>query len=212
MPIIQQVAILSGSLSHTGSICGPQVTTVPTAPYYHLQLLYPLMSPAWAYWHWSWQATASKRAEVEKKENRNSGHRKVLKKCSGVPVVAWQKRIQLVTMRLQLRSLASLSELRIWHHRELWCSSQGSSDPVLLWLWLAAVALIQPLAWELPYVAGPKKKKKMLLLLYLSFYYLAHYRFNRINYIREIPSPLLVYITSILFLINYLHIKENDLF
>ena len=42
-------------------------------------------------------------------------------------------------------------------------------DPVLLWLWHrpAAVALIQPLAWELPYAAGTalksqngKKKKK----------------------------------------------------
>ena len=41
------------------------------------------------------------------------------------------------------------------------------SDLVLLWLWqkLAAVALIRPLAWELPYAAGVvlikrKKKKK----------------------------------------------------
>ena len=80
VPIIQQVAILSGSLSHTGSICGPQVTTVPTAPYYHLQLLYSLMSPAWAYWHWSWQATASKRAEVEKKRKQELGTQKGSKK------------------------------------------------------------------------------------------------------------------------------------
>ena len=39
-----------------------------------------------------------------------------------------------------------------------------SSDPVLLWLWLwhrlAAVALIQPLAWEPPYAAGVALKKK----------------------------------------------------
>ena len=39
-----------------------------------------------------------------------------------------------------------------------------SSDPTLLWLWysLAAVALIYPLAWELPYAldAALKKKKK----------------------------------------------------
>ena len=40
-----------------------------------------------------------------------------------------------------------------------------SSDPVLLWLWLAAIALIRPLAWESPYAMGvalkrPKKKKK----------------------------------------------------
>ena len=39
---------------------------------------------------------------------------------------------------------------------------QGSSDPVLLWLWLwhrpAAVAPIQPLAWELPFAAGVAQK------------------------------------------------------
>ena len=37
-------------------------------------------------------------------------------------------------------------------------------DPALLWLWHrpAAVAPIQPLAWELPYATGavPKRKKK----------------------------------------------------
>ena len=41
------------------------------------------------------------------------------------------------------------------------------SDPELLrlWLWLAAAALIRPLAWELPYAAGAaiKKKKKLYL-------------------------------------------------
>ena len=37
-----------------------------------------------------------------------------------------------------------------------------SSDLALLWLWhsLAAVALIPPLAWELPYVAGTVLKKQ----------------------------------------------------
>ena len=38
------------------------------------------------------------------------------------------------------------------------------SDPTLLWLWCrpAAVALIQPLAWEVPYAigGGPRKQKK----------------------------------------------------
>ena len=36
------------------------------------------------------------------------------------------------------------------------------SDPELVWLWCrpAAVALIQPLAWELPYAAGATLKKK----------------------------------------------------
>ena len=68
----------------------------------------------------------------------------------GVPVVAQQKQILLGTMRLQVRSLASLSGLRIWRCRELWCRP-------------AAVAQIQPLAWEPPYamaVALKSKKKK----------------------------------------------------
>ena len=35
-------------------------------------------------------------------------------------------------------------------------SISGVKDPALLWLWcrLAAVSLIQPLAWELSYVTG----------------------------------------------------------
>ena len=35
-------------------------------------------------------------------------------------------------------------------------------DPVLLWLWLwpTAVALIGPLAWELPYAAGAALRSK----------------------------------------------------
>ena len=46
-------------------------------------------------------------------------------------------------------------------------------EPALLWLWyrLAAVALIHPLAWGLPYVTGAalksKKKKKVLYQLYI---------------------------------------------
>ena len=42
------------------------------------------------------------------------------------------------------------------------------SDLVLLWLWrrLAAVALVRPLAWELPYAVGAalKEKKKEQIL------------------------------------------------
>ena len=40
-----------------------------------------------------------------------------------------------------------------------------SLDVALLWLWPAAIALIQPLAWEPPYAAGmaPKKKKKFVV-------------------------------------------------
>ena len=38
--------------------------------------------------------------------------------------MAQRKRIQLGTRRLQVRSLASLNELRIWHCCELWYRSQ----------------------------------------------------------------------------------------
>ena len=43
---------------------------------------------------------------------------------AGVPVVAQWKQIRLGTMRLQVRSLASLTGLRIRRCRELWCTSQ----------------------------------------------------------------------------------------
>ena len=40
--------------------------------------------------------------------------------------------------------------------------TQWLKDSVLLWLWcrLTAVALMGPLAWELPYAAGVAQKKK----------------------------------------------------
>ena len=75
-------------------------------------------------------------------------------------------------MRLRVRSLASLSGLRIWRCCELWCRSKmrlrsgvvvgcgvglrHSLDPALLWLWgrLVAIALIRSLVWEIPYALG----------------------------------------------------------
>ena len=83
----------------------------------------------------------------------------------GVPIVVQQKLIQLGTMRLWVRSLASLSGLLI----------QRCSDMALLWLWHrpAATALIRPLAWELPYVMGEALKKtpqKMYVCKYISIY------------------------------------------
>ena len=41
-----------------------------------------------------------------------------------VSVVAQQYRTQLVSMRMLVQSLASLSELRVQHCCELWCRSQ----------------------------------------------------------------------------------------
>ena len=55
--------------------------------------------------------------------------------------------------------------LRIWHCGEHGVGPRHGSDLALLRRRLAAVALIGPLAWELPYAAGAalkstKKKKK----------------------------------------------------
>ena len=67
-------------------------------------------------------------------------------------------------MRMWVCSLASLHGLEVECCPELWCRSQMQLelDPELLWLWrrLAATALIQPLAWELPYAGGVTLKTK----------------------------------------------------
>ena len=42
----------------------------------------------------------------------------------GVPIMAQQKQIGLVSMRMQVQSLALLGGLRIQHCRELWCRLQ----------------------------------------------------------------------------------------
>ena len=77
--------------------------------------------------------------------------------------MAQWKQIQLETMRLRVRSLASFSGLRIWRCRERWCRSQmwlGSCIAVAIVYRPAATALIRPLAWELPYAAGAALKSK----------------------------------------------------
>ena len=69
----------------------------------------------------------------------------------------------LVSMRMQVQSLASLSGLRIWHSCDARC--RHATDPALLWLWFrpVAAALIRPLAWELPHaVPGALKKNKSI--------------------------------------------------
>ena len=66
-------------------------------------------------------------------------------------------------MRIQVRSLASLSGLRIQHCHELWgVYHRCSLDLALLWLWHrpAAIAPIQPLAWEHPYAMGMALKRQ----------------------------------------------------
>ena len=46
------------------------------------------------------------------------------KRGGGVPVVVQRKRIRLASMRMQVRSMASLSGLRNQCCLELWCGSQ----------------------------------------------------------------------------------------
>ena len=48
----------------------------------------------------------------------------IIKKLKGVLVVAQWKQIQLVSVRMLVRSLASPSGLEICHCHELWCRSQ----------------------------------------------------------------------------------------
>ena len=84
-----------------------------------------------------------------------SSLKKKKKKKLGKTVMAQWKRIWLGTVRSRIRSLASLSGLRIWHCYEPWCRP-------------AAIALIRSLAWEPPIRCGcgPKKKKKIFFFNY----------------------------------------------
>ena len=58
--------------------------------------------------------------------------------------MAQWKRIGIVSLRMQVRSLASLTGSGIRKYGEQWCRSQTWLDQALLWLWrtAAAVALI----------------------------------------------------------------------
>ena len=86
----------------------------------------------------------------------------------GVPTMAEWKQIWLVTMKMQVQSLASLSGLRSSIAVSCPVGYRHSSDLALLWMWHrpAAIAPIWPLAWESQYAMGvalkrPKKKKKL---------------------------------------------------
>ena len=80
--------------------------------------------------------------------------------------MAQRKQIRLVSMRMWVRSLASLSGLETRRCRMLWCRSQMrlTSHVAVAVCTPAVVAPIGPLAWELPYATGAAlksmKKKK----------------------------------------------------
>ena len=67
-------------------------------------------------------------------------------------------------MRLRVRSLASLSGLRLRCGVAVSCGvgCRGGSDPALLWLWCrpAATAPIRLLAWEPPHASGTALKRQ----------------------------------------------------
>ena len=70
-----------------------------------------------------------------------------------------------MSVKRWVRSLALLSGLRIPHCCRLQVVGRRcSSDSVLLWLWLwhgpAAVAPIQPLAWQLPYAINRENNNR----------------------------------------------------
>ena len=70
-------------------------------------------------------------------------------------MVQW-KQIRLGTVRLWVRSLASISGLRSWCCYELRSSHRCGSDLMLL----AAIVLIGPQAGESPYALGAALKKQ----------------------------------------------------
>ena len=71
---------------------------------------------------------------------------------------------RLASMRMQVRSLASLSGLRIGVAVSCGAGHRRGLDPTWLWHKPAATAPIGPLAWEPPYAMGValkrQKKKK----------------------------------------------------
>ena len=82
--------------------------------------------------------------------------------------MAQWKRVWLVSMRMQVRSLASLSRSGIWRCCDLWCRSQIQLglDPALLWLqrrqaWFIGRHDSTPsLGTSICHRCGPKKQKK----------------------------------------------------
>ena len=80
--------------------------------------------------------------------------------------------IQLVSLRMWIRSLALLSGLGIWSCHELWCRSQTlSSGPELLWVGNYSSDLTPSLGTSVFHMCGTKKpeeKKGKKFLAWLS--------------------------------------------
>ena len=122
----------------------------------------------------------------------------------GVPIVAQQKWIWPVTMRMQVWSLASLSGLRIWHCGELWCRSKtwlGSGIAVAMTLARGHSSDLTPrLGTSICHRCGPKKtkKKRKIFSLWctLRIYSLSNscITYSIVNYIKHIISLAFIYL------------------
>ena len=67
-------------------------------------------------------------------------------------------------------------------------------DPELLWLYRkVAVALIQPIAWELPYAAGAALKSKIHIYMHVCVYV---HIYNLYNYMYICVCVYILYIIS----------------
>ena len=73
---------------------------------------------------WSWGEAPNDGMTVIRNQGQLWWTRGRIKGKRGVPIMAQQKRIWLVSMRSRIRSLASFSGLRIQCCHELWCRSQ----------------------------------------------------------------------------------------
>ena len=82
------------------------------------------------------------------------------------PIVAQQKQIRLVTMRLQVCSLASISGLRIQHCYELWYRSwtwlRSGIAVAVVWASSCSSGLTPCLGTSIYCRCGPKKPKKKI--------------------------------------------------
>ena len=96
-------------------------------------------------------------------EKAGASEKETLKTVLGVPVVAQQKQVRLVSMRMWVRSLALLVGLRIQRCRELWYWSQkqlGSGIPVaVVWACSYSSDLTPSLGTSMCCRCNPQKRK-----------------------------------------------------
>ena len=89
---------------------------------------------------------------------------KIQKVALGVPIMVQWKRIQLETMRLQVRSLASLRGSGSGIAMNCDIGHRCSSDLVFLWLW-CRLAVVASLGISICHRCGPEKQTKKVTLM-----------------------------------------------